>query len=225
MFLVVLANLLTEEVDKVIIVAQRSFGLGPVVAKIRNRIAPVIELKEIDFLTGGPADTVDLARDFLAPNLPVVTANSDQYVDHSMSPLYEQLRSPGIAGSMLTMKDHDPKWSYVATDDNGFVTLIREKEVISGDATVGIYGFRSAALMWEGFDLMRESGDSVNGEYYVAPSYNHLISGGNKISTYDLGSINSLMHGMGTPKDYETFLRNPASIRAAKLSLGLFGAV
>lgn len=223
MFLVVIANLMTDAVGRVVIVAQKSFGLGQSVEHMRARMRQPVELVEIDFLTGGPADTVDLARDYLTPELPVVTANSDQYVDHSMEPLYAQLADPSIAGSILTMKDNDPKWSYAATDSHGDVVLVREKEVISDDATVGIYGFRSAQLMWEGLDAMRAARDTVNGEYYVAPSYNYLIRAGHRIVTFGLGPITLTMHGMGIPDDYEAFLKSSASHRAAELSRSIFG--
>jgi dTDP-glucose pyrophosphorylase len=223
MFLVVIANLITDAVGKVVVIAQESFGLGPTVAHMRDRLGFAVELIEINHVTGGPADTVALARDHLELHKPVVTANSDQYVDHPLEPLYRQLTNVTIAGSILTMKDDDPKWSYAASDAQGNVSLVREKEVISDDATVGIYGFRTASLMWEGFDGMREAHDTVNGEYYVAPSYNHLISRGHRILTYDLGPITATMHGMGIPVDYEAFLRHPASKRAAEQSRILFG--
>jgi dTDP-glucose pyrophosphorylase len=225
MFLVVAANLLSSSVSRIVVIAQQSFGIGGVVERMRDRISQQVDLIEIDFLTDGPADTVDLAREYLTPELPVVTANSDQFVDHSMEPLYAQLGDPDVAGSILTMKDNDPKWSYAATDSNGDVLLVREKEVISEDATVGVYGFRSAHLMWEGFDAMRAAGDTVNGEYYVAPAYNHLIRAGHRIVTFGLGPITATMHGMGIPRDYETFLRSPASLRAAELSRSIFGDV
>jgi len=223
MFLVVVANLFTEAVGRIVIVAQSSFTLGDTVSRMRACLPCPVELVEIDYLTRGPADTVEIAQPFLRLDQPVVTANSDQYVDHSIAPLYDQLRDPVIAGSILTMKDDDPKWSYARSDANGDVTLVREKEVISSDATVGIYGFRSASLMWEGFDAMREANDTVKGEYYVAPSYNHLIERGYRIKTYDLGPISQTMHGMGIPEDYEAFLRSAASFRASKCARRLFG--
>jgi len=225
MFLVVVANLLTEAVGRIVVIAQRSFELSESIAHMRARLTQPIELVQIDYVTGGPADTVELARPHLHHDMPVVTANSDQYVDHPLAPFYQQLDDASVAGSILTMKDKDPKWSYAACDSSGDVTLVREKEVISSNATVGIYGFRSAALMWRGFDAMREADDRVNGELYVAPSYNHLIKAGHRVNIYDLGPITETMHGMGTPRDYETFLRSPASIRAAERSRQIFGAL
>lgn len=223
MFLVVAANLFAESVGRIVVVAQRSFNLGDTVSQMRARLSCPVELIEVDYLTGGPADTVELARPFLRIDQPVVTANSDQYVDHSILPLYDQLQDPAFAGSILTMKDDDPKWSYVACNANGDVTLVREKRVISSDATVGIYGFRTASLMWEAFEAMRAANDTVKGEYYVAPSYNQLIKRGHRVGIYDLGPISETMHGMGIPEDYEAFLQSPASLRASKRSRRLFG--
>lgn len=224
MFLVVIANLLTDDVGKIVIVAQKSFRLKGMIDLIRRKTNREIDLIEIDYVTGGPADTVELARNFLAPELPVVTANSDQYVDSSMNPLYQQLFRLDVGGSILTMEDTDPKWSYVRQDASGIVSEVREKEVISNLATVGIYGFKSAHLMWQGFDAMRDDKGSVNGEYYVAPSYNYLIADQQRILTHDLGPIQSAMHGMGIPEDYENFLRNPVSRKAADRCQTIFDA-
>jgi len=225
MFLVVVANLLTEAVGRIVVVAQRSFHVGETVSRMRALLPCPVELIEIDYMTGGPADTVEVARPLLRLDQPVVTANSDQYIDHSIEPLYDQLRDAAIAGSILTMEDNDPKWSYVACGTDGEVTVVREKEVISSTATVGIYGFRTASLMWEGFDAMRAANDTVKGEFYVAPAYNHLIERGHRVRTFDLGPISETMHGMGIPEDYEAFLRSAASLRGAERARHLFGHV
>ena len=47
----------------------------------------------------------------------------------------------------------------------------------------------------------------VNGEFYVAPTYNELISKGHKIGIYNIGSVGSGMYGLGTPEDLEYFLK------------------
>jgi len=42
----------------------------------------------------------------------------------------------------MTMRADDPKWSFVDVDENGRVSRVVEKEVISDRATVGVYYFR-----------------------------------------------------------------------------------
>ncbi len=224
MFALVLANLLTDRVGSVTIVAQRAWDIGEEVRRIDRAQPCPVRIIEIDHVTGGPADTVELTRGVLDPDLPVVTGNSDQYVDADLSAFYEDLLRPGVAGTILTMLDDHPKWSYAATDEAGDVTLVREKEVISPHATVGIYGFRSAALMFEAFDAMRAARDTVNGEYYVAPAYNRLIERGRRVTSSSLGPVSDVMHGLGTPTDYEAFLLSPAAIRAADAARRLIDA-
>ena len=223
MFSVVLANLLTDQVGSVTLVAQEAWQLSDSVRRMRAALAQDVQLIEIDYVTGGPADTIELARPLLDPDLPVVTGNSDQYVDADLGAFYGLLDDPAIAGAILTMEDDHPKWSYAATDPSGDVTLVREKEVISPYATVGIYGFQSARLMFEGFDAMRAASDTVNGEYYVAPSYNRLIERGLRVTTANLGPISKVMHGLGVPSDYEGFTRSHAAVEAAAKTSALLG--
>ena len=215
MFALVVANLLTERVGSLTIIAQAAWEVGPSIDRLRAAISPEVRLIEIDYLTGGPADTIELARPYLDPALPVVTGNSDQYVDADLHPFYALLDDPDLAGAILTMEDDDPKWSYAATDARGDVVDVQEKVVISPYATVGIYGFSSAGLMFSALDEMRAIGDSVKGEYYVAPAYNRLIARGLRIAPSNLGPVSSVMHGMGIPADYEAFLLTEASRAAA----------
>ena len=223
MFLIVLANLLTDDIGIINIIAQKAFRLNEMSEFLRKQTDREVNLIEIDYVTEGPADTVDLARPFLKPNLPVVTANSDQYVDSSLDHIYKNVSDDRFGGCILTMEDSDPKWSYVLKNNSGFVCEVKEKEVISNLATVGIYGFSSADLMLQGFDSMRANNDKVNGEYYVAPSYNYLVKAGHRIVTQDLGPIATVMHGLGIPEDYEAFLNNPVSELAASRARSLFG--
>jgi hypothetical protein len=106
----------------------------------------------------------------------------------------------------MTMTAYDPKWSFVAINDKNQITTVVEKQVISTEATVGIYNFRkgsdfvSAAKGMIGLNLR------VNGEFYVAPVYNHMIQKGAIISPYNIGQVGLGMHGLGTPEDLNIFL-------------------
>ena len=113
------------------------------------------------------------------------------------------------------MEDSDPKWSYAQTNPSGEVTEVREKEVISDRATAGIYLFESARTMSRAFDSMMAAGTKVNNEYYIGPSYNWLIEDGKRIASYHLGAVSRVMHGLGTPADYENFLQSNVSKHAS----------
>lgn len=215
MFEVVLSNLASDKVERFIVVAQRAWMLGSQVERVSASLGIPVELIEIDHLTGGPAETVLLTADRLDPGSPVVTANSDQFVNASLDAFYGDLQSRNTGGVLLTMQDDDPKWSYAEVDSHLHVRRIVEKQVISTFATVGIYGFATAETMINGIHEMKRANDVVNGEFYVAPAYNYLIAAGQEVVVQDLGPIDSVMYGMGIPEDYERFIRNPISVKAA----------
>ena len=42
----------------------------------------------------------------------------------------------------MTMTATHPKWSFVRLDESGMIAEVKEKEVISNTATIGVYGLR-----------------------------------------------------------------------------------
>jgi dTDP-glucose pyrophosphorylase len=165
----------------------------------------------IDGLTDGAARTVLAAKEHINSNEPLVIANSDQWVHGDIEGFYESMMKPNTDGLIMTMKANDPKWSFIAKDGAGLVSRVVEKQVISDDATVGIYAFARGADFVAGAAEMIENGETVNGEYYVAPVYNILISKGSKVRNYEVGSESDGMYGLGIPSDLQAFERTELS--------------
>ena len=115
-------------------------------------------------------------------------------------------------GLIMTMTADDPKWSFIQYDKAGFVTLLREKEVISDEATVGIYNYKKGADFVKYAKQMIKKNIRVNNEFYVAPVYNEMIEDGKKLVYYNIGQDDEKMHGLGTPEDLEKFLAKTLSI-------------
>jgi hypothetical protein len=59
----------------------------------------------------------------------------------------------------------------------------------------------------------------VNGEFYVAPTYNQLIADNHRIGVVNVGEPGQGMYGLGIPSDLEGFLASPISHRAAGVVL------
>jgi dTDP-glucose pyrophosphorylase len=215
MFEVVLRNLITEQIRKVVIITQVELNLKTQIAILKKNYDIEFDLIEINYTTEGPAASIKLAEPFIDFALPVVTANSDQYLHTEMVNFYNDLINSDASGTVLTMEDNDPKWSFVKLDEKGNIIEVREKQVISNIATVGIYGFKNGKLLFESIDKMIAEKNKVNNEYYIAPIYNYLIHDGHKINTYFTGHLSEVMFGLGVPEDYEKFVANPISIEAA----------
>jgi NDP-sugar pyrophosphorylase family protein len=180
-----------------------------------REIAPNCAIVPIDAVTEGAACTVLLARPEIDPDDVLVIANSDQWVDVSMDAHLAVMRDNGLDGLIMTMKADHPKWSYVALDKRGLVTRVVEKEVISDEATVGVYAFARARDFMRGAEAMIAADERVNNEFYVAPVYNRLIAEGAAIGVDNVGSVGNGMYGLGIPEDLEAFLALPISRRAA----------
>jgi hypothetical protein len=80
-----------------------------------------------------------------------------------------------------------------------------EKEVVSNEATVGIYNYKHGKDFVRAAEQMIAKNYRVNGEFYVAPAYNELIKEGKKIIIYNIGKEADGMYGLGIPADLKLF--------------------
>jgi NDP-sugar pyrophosphorylase family protein len=182
--------------------------------------APGCEIVPIDTVTEGAVCTVLLAEAAIDAGDVLVIANSDQWVDHTMDEHLKLLRASKLDGLVMTMTADDPKWSFVELDGARRVTNVVEKEVVSDEATVGIYTFARGADFLRAAKAMIAADKRVNGEFYVAPAYNELIAEGAVIGIDNIGAVGEGMYGLGIPADYESFLTLALSRRAAGHAAG-----
>jgi dTDP-glucose pyrophosphorylase len=179
-----------------------------------ERAAPGCVVVPVEVVTDGAACTVLLARSFIDSDEPLMIANSDQWVDVGIDGYLDSMARSRADGLIMTMKATDPKWSFVGLDLAGLVTRVVEKEPISDEATVGIYNFRRGRDFVRAADRMIARNDRVNGEFYVAPTYNELINEGARITIHNVGREGAGMYGLGIPADLERFLAEPISLSA-----------
>ena len=99
-----------------------------------EEIAPGCAVVPVAQVTQGAACTVLLARELINNSQPLMIANSDQYVEVDINQYLAAM--DGYDGIIMTMSASDPKWSFVKLDQDGVVLELREKEVISSEATV-----------------------------------------------------------------------------------------
>jgi dTDP-glucose pyrophosphorylase len=160
----------------------------------------------LDGITEGAACTVLTAREHIDNQDALMIANCDQFVDASINDYLAAMENPPLDGLIMTMTANDPKWSFVALDEQRRVTRVVEKQVISDEATVGIYNFRHGTDFVAGADAMIARNERVNNEFYVAPVYNDLIKAGHQVGIFNVGSEANGMYGLGIPEDLELFL-------------------
>lgn len=149
-------------------------------------------------LTRGAAETCLAAKEFIQPDSPVIVHCSDVFWE----PKFEAAKfSCEESGHILTFKSNSNNYSYSKIED-GLVTEVAEKKVISNNASVGVYWFKTGA------DFLFAAEKAVQGyngaEIHIAPIYNYLIRDGFKVSASEVSS----MHVYGTPEEFEFFRKN-----------------
>ena len=205
----VIKNLQPSQEHRFIFICQnqhiKAYGLNEKL----NLWSPKSIVVGIDGLTDGAACTVLKARQYINNHDALMIANSDQYIDADINKYLDLMVSGEYDGLIMTMKASDSKWSFVGLNSEKMVTRVVEKEVISDEATVGIYNFSKGSDFVEAAERMIQCNFRVNNEFYVAPVYNELISNGYKVSIYNIGKEADGMYGLGIPSDLELFMGLP----------------
>ena len=160
------------------------------------------EIVQVEGITEGAACTTLIAKDYIDNNKPLLIANSDQWVEWESNEFMYTMGADNVAGGILTFPATHPKWSFAKLDDDGFVSEVAEKKVISNNATVGIYYWKKGSDYVKYAEQMIDKDIRTNGEFYVCPVFNEAIEDNKKIKQY---SIEKMM-GLGTPEDLERYL-------------------
>lgn len=163
-------------------------------------------ITKINTITDGPACTVLLTKQYINSDLPLITINSDQFLDWDVNEFYRSLLNPSYNGCINTFyqpNSKDVKWSYAKVDSHGCVTNVAEKVYISNLATTGVYGWKHGSEFVKYAEQMIQENNRVINEFYVCPVYQYVINSGKKVRTFSCKKL----WGLGVPEDLENFLQ------------------
>lgn len=169
-----------------------------------NLISPGCEIVFTEGVTEGATCTTLLTKHLIDNDDHLLIANSDQFMEWDSNEFLYSMCADEIDGGILTFRATHPKWSYVKLNEEGFVSEVAEKKVISDIANVGVYYWKYGSDYVRYAEQMIEKDIRINGEFYVAPVYNEALDDGKKIKNFDVNG----MWGLGTPEDLQHFQKN-----------------
>ena len=193
-----------NDVNQYIFVAMKDEAVD--VEEFINAQCKKMELAEfhvilLDYLTDGQATTAALAEKYWNPDNALLIYNIDTYVEAGEMNSAE-LKGDGFIPCFQAEGEH---WSFVRLDHTGKVVEIKEKKRISNYCTLGAYYFKTCKLYKELYDeYYSKTQELVNGEKYVAPLYDYLLSKNGEVYISDIPS--DRVHVLGTPEELQTFL-------------------
>lgn len=163
-----------------------------------NNYKIIIQNEKLD----GAALSALLSEEYINNDDHLLIANSDQYIEWNSKHDINNIINSGVDGSILTFTNNDPKWSYLKRSIYNIVEKVSEKNVISNEATCGIYYWNKGSDFVKYAKQMISKKIKTNNEFYICPVFNEAISDQKIISPYPIQK----MYGLGTPEDLEKFL-------------------
>ena len=168
---------------------------------LRNKFGEDIKIVVIDRVTDGSVSTCLLAKEYIDNDLPLIIYTPDVYFENQFSP---SEIPEDLDGFLLTFKANSPAHSYVELDDKGLALRTAEKEVISQNAAVGVYYYKTGKAFVEYAEEMIRKNIRTKGEFYICPMYNLMIRDGAKVGIKQVEK----MHVLGTPAELEFFVEH-----------------
>jgi dTDP-glucose pyrophosphorylase len=175
------------------------------------------EIIEIDYVTDGPATSCYLTKHLLNSEDELIISNCDQILEWNSKQFLEKTRDNNYDCSVLTYFSDNPKNSFIKCDENNKAIEIKEKEVISNNALVGVHYFKKAKYFVHSYEEIFAKNTRTNNEFYVSNVCNNLIK--TKSVGHVLLDDNEKYHSTGTPDCYFKYLRyiNKMNIKMYKL--------
>lgn len=165
----------------------------------RNDIAPNVQatLLPLDHETAGTVSTMLEAEHLIGRDDPLMIVNCDQLIP-GFEP--DDFMAKAADCSVVVQKHTNPNHSYVK-EENGLVTEVAEKVVISDKSVSGIYFYRKAKYFFDYAHQMIEKNIRTKGEFYTTPVFNEIIAAGLKVNTYEVDNCEPI----GTPEELMDF--------------------
>lgn len=180
---------------------------------LKSKFGNDVKIVVVDHDTDGSVSTCLLAKDLINNELPLLIYTPDVYFQNTFDPA---TINKNLDGFLLTFKANNPAHSYVQLNEDGYAIRTAEKQVISSDAAVGLYYFKTGKMFVKYAEELIKKKIKTKNEFYICPMYNLLIGDGLKISIQQVEK----MHVLGTPKELEFFINN-SSLKFGNKAIGL----
>ncbi|AKF36277.1 TPA: glycosyltransferase family 2 protein [Yersinia enterocolitica] len=153
------------------------------VVKLLVKDSTVIKIPEY---TKGSACTALLAASQLNQQDELLIISANELVNIDFSNVLNDFNLRKLDGGTLIFKSVHPRYSYVSLNTDRIVIEAAQQKPISQNATAGVFWFARTHDFAEAAKNLIRKNASVNGKFYVAPTFNELILKQMKVGTIDL---------------------------------------
>ena len=167
---------------------------------LKEKFGEDIKIVVIDRVTAGAVSTCLLAKDYIKGDSPLLIYTPDVHFKETFNPL---TIDEDLDGYLLTFKSNSPNHSYIKLGENDLVVETAEKEVISDNAAVGVYYFKTGDMFLKYSEQLITNNIRTNNEFYICPMFDLMAKSGLNIGIHEVQK----MHVLGTPSELEFFTK------------------
>ena len=167
---------------------------------LREKFGHDIKIVVVDRVTEGAVSTCLLAEEYIKGDSPLMIYTPDVYFQDTFDP---STIDNDLDGYLLTFKSNSPNHSYVKLNETGLVERTAEKEVISENAAVGVYYFKTGDMFIDYARQLINDNIRTNNEFYICPMFDLMAQDNYKIGICEVDK----MHVLGTPSELEFFTK------------------
>ena len=140
---------------------------------------PEANLFSVVKTTRGAVETCLIAENAIADDDAVIVMDCDlEFRSKKFMEIIKQILNKPIeeatGGALVSFESNEPRYSYAALGEDGFVARTAEKEVISNHALCGAYFFASGRRFKQIAHLLLAEPAFTKPEYYVSLLFNYL---------------------------------------------------
>ena len=175
--------------------------------KIDEKLKAIYDCQiiSVDQLTEGPASTALLAEHLIDNDDSLIIANCDQIMHWDSKAFKSYCENYPHDGFVVTYFANTNKNSYAKLNTSGFITEIREKEIISNVSLNGIHFWkRGSDFVSSAKEMILANDRAPNNEFYIGPTYNYMVNKNLKVGIYHIP--NQQHWAIGTEDDLEIYL-------------------
>lgn len=168
---------------------------------------PEANLFSVVKITRGAVETCLIAENAIADDDAVIVMDCDlEFRSKKFMEIIKQILNKPIeeatGGALVSFESNEPRYSYAALGEDGFVARTAEKEVISNHALCGAYFFASGRRFKQIAHLLLAEPAFTKPEYYVSLLFNYLLKDGEKVWLAPMEEY----YSYGTPEELKRYL-------------------
>lgn len=187
-----------ETIDRVVVGTlteyEELYGVRDILSRTALADAEVVFL---DKMTSGPAETARLMIERAGVQGPIALKDSDSFFD-----LKEEASGSYTAVLDLRLNPHVTSVgakSFAVLNEQGLISDIVEKNVVSNFISVGLYGFSDASVFTNVYDDLKHR--FTGGEFFIS----HVISGAINAGELFQPALAANFHDVGTLEDWRRY--------------------